>query len=220
MQAGQLISDAIPALQHTDTVQKALERMHEFRISHLPVVSDQQFLGLLSEEDLIGVKNIFSTIAENNLNLMSTFVYNNAHILEVTKIIAQQKISALPVLNLHKGYDGVIVKSNLIQTIASEMSLDTSGAILVLNISTRDLSMSQIAQIVESNHAQLIASYVTSFPNSTRLEVTIKVNVSDVKDLKSDFERYEYEIKAIYNQSDTDQHMLDRYNALMNYLSV
>ena len=44
MFAHELISDSIPALRTSDTVQKVHERMAEFRVNHLPIVNDKQFL--------------------------------------------------------------------------------------------------------------------------------------------------------------------------------
>jgi len=50
----QLIDNTIPQLQIHDTLAKALQLMNDFKLTHLPVVSNEKFLGLISEEDLLG----------------------------------------------------------------------------------------------------------------------------------------------------------------------
>jgi acetoin utilization protein AcuB len=57
MLAVELIADAIPPVHTSDSIQKAIDRMVEFRIRHLPIVNEDQFLGLLSENDFAGESN-------------------------------------------------------------------------------------------------------------------------------------------------------------------
>ncbi|MGV3508327.1 MAG: CBS domain-containing protein [Sphingobacteriaceae bacterium] len=49
MIAQQLLSDTIPALKTSDSIQKVLDRMAEFRVSHLPIVNHNQLLGIVSD---------------------------------------------------------------------------------------------------------------------------------------------------------------------------
>ena len=49
----ELINTNIPRLQLQDSVSKALQLMNDFRLTHLPVVADNKYLGLVSEEDLL-----------------------------------------------------------------------------------------------------------------------------------------------------------------------
>jgi acetoin utilization protein AcuB len=53
MIAVDLIADAIPPVHTSDTIQKVLDRMVEFRVRHLPIVNEEQFLGLVAEDDLV-----------------------------------------------------------------------------------------------------------------------------------------------------------------------
>jgi acetoin utilization protein AcuB len=52
-----LINNNIPRLQLQDSVGKALQLINDFRISHLPVVSEETFLGLISEDDLLDAED-------------------------------------------------------------------------------------------------------------------------------------------------------------------
>ena len=61
MYAAELISDAIPPVHTSDTIQKVLDRMVEFRVRHLPIVNEEQFLGLIAESDMIA-RNGYSNI--------------------------------------------------------------------------------------------------------------------------------------------------------------
>jgi len=83
-----------------------------------------------------------------------------------------------------------------------------------------DYSMSQIAQIVESNDAHIISSYIMSSPDSTNLEITLKINKIELDRIIRTFERYDYIIKASFQKSNYSDDMQFRYDALMNYLNL
>ncbi|MCY1558559.1 hypothetical protein D9M68_955060 [compost metagenome] len=77
-----------------------------------------------------------------------------------------------------------------------------------------------MAQIVEADNAQILSSYIRSFPDSTLLEVTLKINRTELSGIIASFERYGYEIKAIYNHNSHDDGTADRFDSFMNYLNV
>ncbi|HVS93616.1 MAG TPA: CBS domain-containing protein, partial [Mucilaginibacter sp.] len=53
MLAIELISDSIPPVHTSDSIQKVVDRMIEFRVRHLPIVNEEQFLGIISDDDLV-----------------------------------------------------------------------------------------------------------------------------------------------------------------------
>lgn len=220
MLAAELTSNSIPALKTSDTVLKSLERMADFKLSHFPIVSEGQFLGLIAEEDLIEIKDGEQHIGTLPLSLMNAFVYEDAHIYEVIRLFDQLKLSVVPVLDYQKNYLGLIAVNNIIGYIADVYSVKEYGGIIVLEISNRNNSLAHMAQIVEADNAQILSSYVQSFPDSTKLEITLKINKTELSGLVASFERYNYVVKAIFNGTASDDGTEDRYNSFMNYLNV
>jgi hypothetical protein len=99
--------------------------------------------------------------------------------------------------------------------------MDQPGGIIVLELIERDYSLSQIAQIVESNNVKVLSMYITSPPESTRLEVTIKVNTGDLVSVIKTFERYKYDIKTwVSNDDSMDSFYSERFDHLMKYLNI
>ncbi len=90
----------------------------------------------------------------------------------------------------------------------------------MLEIVNKNNSLAHMAQIVESDNAQILSSYVRTFPDSTRMEVTLKVNKVDISAIIATFARYEYDVKATFNHIDDNQGSKDRYDSLMNYLNL
>jgi len=220
MFAEEIISNAILPLRTDDSVQKALDRMNEFKLKHLPVVNDGAYLGLVAEDDLINIRDHKVDLAHAGVNLLTVFALNDAHTYDVIRLLSQLKLTAVPVLDQQKNYKGLISLSTLINAVAQQYAVNEPGGIIVLEIGNRDNSLAHIAQIVEADNAQILSSYVNSFEDSTRLEVTIKVNKTEITGLVASFERYDYQVKEVYNNTQVDNGTQERYDSFMNYLNV
>lgn len=220
MFAAEIISDAIPSLRTDDTVQKALDRMHDFKLKHLPVVNEVTLLGLVAEDDLLNIADHNTLLSDNTVNLLNVFVLDNVHAYDVLRLFNQLKLTAVPVLDQHKNYAGLIPASSMVNAMAEQYAVTEPGGIIVLEIGNRDNSLAHIAQIVEADNAQVLSSYVNSFEDSTRLEVTLKVNKTEITSLVAAFERYDYLVKEVYNNTQIDDGSQERYDSFMNYLNV
>ncbi|WP_214228525.1 CBS domain-containing protein [Pedobacter sp. B4-66] len=220
MFASELISNSIPPLKTSDTVQKSLERMAEFKLYHLPIVNETQFLGLVSEDDLIEVRDVEQAIGSLSLSILNPFVFEDVHVYDIIRLFNQLHLSVVPVLDYKKNYLGLISINNLLEYTSNIFAVKEYGGIIVLEISNRNNSLSHMAQIVEADNAQILSSYVQSFPDSTRLEVTLKINKTELSGIIASFERYDYQVKAVFNSTISDNGTEDRFNSFMNYLNV
>jgi len=220
MIAREILSQSIPPVRTSDSIQKVLDRMAEFRVSHLPIVNDKQFLGLLSEDDLIEVRDYTTPVGSLSLSLYNTCIRDDQHIYEVIRMFYQHKLTLVPVMDKKNDYQGVISINSMVEYMATLTAVKEPGGIIVLEISNRDNSLSHIAQIVESDNAQVLSSYVRSFADSTRLEVTLKVNKTDISGIVAAFTRYDYEVTATFNNTKSDNQTKDRFDQFMNYLDI
>lgn len=220
MFASELISNSIPPLKTSDSVQKSLERMAEFKLYHLPIVNETQFLGLLAEEDLVEVRDTEQAVGSLSLPLLNPYVYEDAHVYDVIRLFNQLSLSIVPVLDYKKNYLGLVSINSILSYTSDIFAVKEYGGIVVLEISNRNNALSHMAQIVEADNAQILSSYVQSFPDSTKLEVTLKINKTELSGIVSSFERYNYQVKAVFNTTGSDNGTEDRYNSFMNYLNV
>jgi acetoin utilization protein AcuB len=221
MVAKDLISEVIPSLKTSDLGQTALNWMEIFRVSHLPIVNNQDFLGLISDADIYDMNQPEEPIGNHALKLFKPFVDGEQHIFEVIGLASRLKLSVIPVLDSKNHFMGVITTSDLIRHLAGISSMDQPGGIIVLELIERDYSLTQIAQIVESNNVKVLSMYITSPPESTKLEVTLKVNTGDLVSVIRTFERYNYEVKTWVTTNDSmDSFYSERFDLLMKYLNI
>jgi acetoin utilization protein AcuB len=220
MLAGELIADVVPPVHTSDSIQKVIDRMYEFRVKHLPIVNEEQFLGLIAENDLIKETDYSTSIGALRLSLVNPYVLEDQHIYDVVRLFHEQELTIVPVLDAKNNYLGLISINSVAEYFATFAAVEQPGGIIVLEIFNKNNSLAHMSQIVESDNAQILSSYVRSFPDSTKMEVTLKVNKQDISAIIASFLRYDYEIKATFNHSQENDNSRERYNSFMNYLNL
>ena len=221
MLAKELISEIVPSLKTSDTGQKALNWMEVFRVSHLPIVNNREFLGLISDTDIYDLNMAEEAIGNHKLSLFSPYVYEDQHIYEVIELISRLKLTVVPVLDRENNYLGLITQNELITYFSKMTAVHQPGAIIVLELHQNDYSLSQIAQIFESNDAQILSLYVRPHEDSTRMEIVIKINRTEVQGILQTLDRYNYEVRASYMEEDDMSSLLEsHYEAFMKYLNM
>jgi predicted transcriptional regulator len=215
VQASELISSSVVSMHPDDNGEKALSLMDDLRVSHLPVVRNKFYLGLISENEILEWKSTDELIEAHLPNLMVPFVLGSQHLFDIIEILEVNSLTVVPVLDKNKKYLGAISNRKLLYTIAKSSAVQSIGGVFVLEINQNDYSMSEIARIIEESNAKILSSYITSVPNSTKMELTIKVNKTEIDGIISDFERFEYKIMAYYQESGSQEDMMKRYESLM-----
>jgi len=220
MLAIELIANAIPPVHTSDSIQKVFDRMAEFRVAHLPIVNEEQFLGLVSEDDLIEEPDYNSPIGAIALSLVNPYVLEEQHIYDVIRLFYERQLTVVPVLNIKKDYLGLISINSMNEYFAKLTSVSEPGGIIVLEVDNKNNSLAHMSQVVESDNAQVLSSYTRTFPDSTRMEVTLKVNKQDISNILATFQRYNYDVKATFNFTDHNDNSMDRFDSFMNYLNL
>ncbi|MEI6456182.1 MAG: CBS domain-containing protein [bacterium] len=221
MIAKHLITGSITPLKTSDTGAFALTQMEEYHLMHLPIVNEVDFLGVLSESEVLAINELDQPIGSYRLSQNRAYVTEGQHIFEVIRTFAALKLTMLPVLDEKGYYLGMITMGSLCQHLAEMTSIINPGGIIVLEINNNDYNLSEIARIVESNDAKVLSLYITSHPDSTKMDVALKINRIDIGPVLQTFFRYNYIVRASWSNEDAyNDDLRDRFDSLMNYLNV
>jgi len=219
MQADALISSSISSIHPVEDGNRALEMMDQFRIHHLAIVKKNFYLGVVSDKEIMNWDSEYDAIEEHLNNLAAPHVKYNQHLFDIIEVVERNNLSVVPVLDENNHYLGVITSRKLIYSIAKSATIQSPGGVIVLEMHNNDYSLTEIANIVESNNTKILSSYIISKPNTTKIEVTIKLNKQDVGAIIRDFERREYNVSASYKDEEDDADFLERYESLMRFLN-
>ena len=219
MQANTLISSSIKSIHPVEDGNKALEMMDQFRIHHLAIVKNNFYLGVISDKEIMSWNSEDDSIEEHLNNLAAPYVKYNQHLFDIIEVLEKNNLSIVPVLDEKNHYLGVITSRKLLYSIAKSATIQSPGGVIVLEMPDHDYSLTEIASIVESNNTKILSSYIISKPNSTNIEVTIKLNKQEVTAIIKDFERHEYKVSGSYKDEEADGDYLERYESLMRFLN-
>ena len=220
MIAAELIVDLLPPLKPTDTCAKAIRWMNEFKLSHLPVVDGHQLVGIISEEELYDLNDEEETLRNADCNFIDVFATADQHIFEVMSLMSENNLSVIPIFDSDENYLGASTLPHIMALTTNTTSVKEPGGVIVLEVNQNDYSLAQIAQIVESNNARILSSFITSSPDSMKMEITIKVNKQDLTRILATFDRYEYVVVESYQESDGVDDIKNRYDHLMKFLDL
>ncbi len=220
MTASDIKTNIVPCLEPSDSFLKALQIMEEYRVVQVPVVSGSRYLGLVMEDDALAIEDLEDPISAHENALHRIFVLMNQHVFDIIKLIAEFRLSLVAVTDEHEHYLGCITTESLIHQVAQFSSVRDPGSIIVLDLNQNDYSMSEVARIVEGNDAKILSSFVTSHSDSTRIELTLKINRSDLSGIIQTFNRFNYTVSASYHESKMDELLHSRYEELMKYLNM
>ena len=193
--------------------------MDEFKVSHLPVVDGSEYLGLISEDNILdGEKG--DTVQASKEVFNSTFILESEHIYNVIRKLSATDLSVIAVVDASGSYLGCITLFELVTKFEELAVVNQSGGILVLNLNKADYSLAQVAHVVESNNAKILSSYVFEQPETGKLELTLKVNQEEVGSIIQSLNRYDYEVIAYFQESAHLEDLKDRYDELMRFINI
>lgn len=222
MLAEELINPATPVLRPYDSVGQAVDLMDEYGIRQLALVEDEVYKGLLSEDTLLSFPDDEKLLSE--LNLPPNPVHANLfqHIFEVMGIANQYRLDSVPVLDEDNLYAGTIVVTDMMAKFAGLLGSQETGAVVVLKMSNRDYSMTDISRLVESNNTKIISSYFSGaeYGAVDHATLTLKLNRTEVSAVIATFERFGYTVENVYANEPLESPDRHRLDLLLRYLET
>ena len=220
MKAIELIQNDIPPVRINETIEKALNWMDEFKLNHIPVVNETEYVGLLSDDMVYDYNHLKDPISNINFLGKQQSVLENAHFFQVMSLISSYKLSVVPVCDEQRNYKGSISTKKLINVFSKQSGFNSSGAVITLLVNDFDYQLSQIAQIIESNDAKILSLYSENLESNNQLKLTIKISDGKLGAVLQTFSRYDYTIQDVFSDDEINNQSKQRYDHLMKYLNV
>lgn len=221
MLVADLLTDEVPPLKYTDTIDHALHWMEEFKVTHLTVLKGRELLGIVSESDLLDSNcDSKEELGKAKLHFSRPILHSNQHAYDALKLMSAMNLSLLPVINEQDQFEGCITQKSVLEKMAFLAAVTEPGGIIELEMNRVDYSLTQIAGIVEGNDAKVLSLYINSSPDTTKIEVTLKVNKEELSGILQTFNRYNYTVKASFHQAQYENDLKNRFDEFMRYLDL
>ena len=215
-----LLTQTLPHLKLHDKVFHALQLMNDYHVTHLPIVDNEKYIGLLSEEILLHAEDDNAELVELQPAILNISVRDNEHLLSVIQDTVENDLSIMPVVNEDNELLGCITKDDLLKNASEFMSLNEPGGIIVLELDPKQYSFNELSRLIESNDAQITQLNTSTDSDTGLLTATIKINKADVADVVASLQRHEYNVKYYFGEELYENEVRSNYENLMNYLKI
>lgn len=215
-----LINNNIPRLQLQDAVGKALQLINDFRVTHLPVVAEDTFLGLISEDDLLDADDEKIHVEALQQHFIPSSVKGSVHFLNAVNYCNQFETSIVPVTSTDNELLGLITVTDLLKTLGNFSGANEIGGIIVLEMERPHFAISEISRIVESNDATILHLNSTTNDSTGMLTVTLHLNKKEIAAIVASFERYDYTVLFQFGDEAFENEIDTNYRHLMSYLNI
>lgn len=219
MLASQLIHTGFPAINLFDRVALALQLMEDYDVLHLPVLSEEKFIGLVTKDDLFDADEDV-LVASLEHSLIKVAAKTEEHFLVAVKQAAEHQLSLVPVINEQSELAGVIPAKDLLHHLSHFLGNDEKGGLIVLETDKRHFSFGEISRLVETNDAYITQLNTYTEADTGLVVVTIKINKIEVSDIVATFQRYEYIVRYYFGEEQYANELKENYNHLIAYLNI
>ena len=221
MIAKDLINQLIPPLKPTDKALRAIDWMDEFRVNQLPVVNNDKYLGMIDEDVVFSSANPDLPIKDLELKHKDVFIDGQRHLFEVIKLAIDHDLDLVPVIDIDQNFQGVVTVNDTARAFSQLASAEYPGAILVLSMSEKDYSLTEISRLAESEDTKILSSFVYTDPHdASKLKLTLKFNKQDIGRLIATYERFEYKVISQFQETESIGYEKERLNILFKYLEL
>lgn len=212
------INNKIKPLNTTESVADAQDLFAEYPFSHFPVLENGVYIGCAGSED-IDLMEIEKTMNDMRYTFDRFFVRDTTIWLDVLEVFAKNETNIMPVLDSENKYLGYYEITDIIQFFHQTPFLKEDGGILVVEKGVADYTMSEVAQIVESNNGRLLGSFISE-ANLEKVQITLKISLGGLSEIIQTFRRYNYEIISEHQEDAYLNTLKDRSDYLDKYLNI
>jgi len=192
-----------------------------FRITQLPIVDDNAYKGIITEDMLYEINNPDATIAAIEPFYEDVFVGEDQHFYDVMRLATDHNLRIIAVVDTTNLFVGVITVRDTLAAFARTFANQSAGAIIVMSMNYRDYSLSHISRLIEENNTKILSSYVDTDPYDTNLiKLTLKLDKTELTPILATLERFEYRVIAKFQENPDADIQKERLDMFFRYFDI
>ncbi|TXK73259.1 CBS domain-containing protein [Mesonia sp. HuA40] len=219
MKLSQYIINDIDLQPISQTVGAFKAIFKEFTYTHLPVAENDVYIGLIAENDLRCFDET-KTLTEYRYAIENVHADVNENWLEVLAHFGKLETNLLPLINPEdQKYLGYIELIDLLGIFSSTPFLQQEGALVVIEKSARDYTLSEVTQIAEQANQTVLGLFISE-TDLNKVQITLKIGSQSITEVLAAFRRYDYQIVSLHQEDRHTQTIKERSNYLKKYLDI
>jgi CBS domain-containing protein len=210
------ISKDFPCFNLTDSIEAAREQLEDFGYTHVFIKKSNHFYGAIAIDFLYEEEGTLKNL-EHQIERFAILEDNN--IMDSIRLFHTFNTNVVPVINKNEKYLGYISCDDIFQDLSKYPLFSEMGAILTIETPARKYSMTEIANIIESNNSKFYGGFI-SFMSDEVIHVTIKISNENLASIDATFDRYDYRIVEKYYSDEKSDLYKDRFGFFQKFIEI
>jgi CBS domain-containing protein len=213
-----LLSPAL-ALSTADTVKDALLRMEEERMISVPVVdAEGKLVAIVSEVAMLEQPDERALLGSLGLYGAPLSAEPETHVFDAAHLMREHDLGMLPVAEADGTYAGLVVRRDVFGQLAHMLATEEDGAIVVAEVGQHDVSLAQMAHLVEGSGVRILSIATEDDPATGRVRITLKLNVTDTSRVRHLLAHHGIGVVGVFDEAEPD--LEARAAEFLRYLNV
>ncbi len=211
------IDSSLFPLKSSDKVDFAIETLLVLGVSALPVVDDGRILGFVDSSSLekATTKGGIKSFIKLNIGWIVNGQYPYD---EALKRFSEFNAGCLAIIDSDNVFKGIVSQKSVINYLAQSYTLNAEGSVICIEMIARNYSLNELNRIIENEDAKILGITIFNIPDSSHIQVNIKLNTTFTDRIILSLQRFGYEItNTFYNNHDVSDYE-ERYQSLLKYL--
>ncbi|EJL70897.1 CBS domain-containing protein [Chryseobacterium populi] len=210
------ISKDFPCFSLTDSIESARSTLEDFGYTHIFIKKSHHFYGAIAKDFLDEQEG---TLKDLEHQIERFAILEDHNIMDSIRLFYTFNANVIPVINKNEKYVGYIGYEDIFQVLSRYPLFSESGAILTIETPVRKYSMTEIANIIESNNSKFYGGFI-SFMSDEAIQVTIKISNENLASIDSTFDRYDYRIVEKYYSDEKSDLFKDRFGFFQKFIEI
>ncbi len=213
------ISNDYNALDLHSSVETVKRFFADLPFTHFPVLDSGKLVGMLAMADISRFNNGEDSLNElqNFLQFYKTDIPDSC--IELLHLFAQYDTDILPITNDKNEYLGYFELDEILGLFYNSPFFKQASTTLVIRKETSKYTMSEIAQIIESNNIGLLGMYISSI-NENQTQITLRIDTEEANEVIQSLRRYEYEVVSQKEDDLLMEQLKNRSEYLQKYINI
>ena len=130
----------------------------------------------------------------------------------------EHDLASLPVATEDGMYVGVVARRDVFGQLAHMLATEEDGAIVVAEVGRHDVSLAQVAHLVEGSGVRILSISTEDDPNTGHVRITLKLNVTDTARVRHLLSHHGIGVVGVFDEADAD--LEARAAEFIRYLEV
>jgi acetoin utilization protein AcuB len=198
-------------IKRDDSFQTALNLLRQGGVRHLPVVEGKELVGMVTDRDLrqaspspatslsiYEIKYLLDKVLVEDIMVKDLITVSPTATIEfAAKLLYENKIGALPIVNEKGELLGIITETDILETFVEATGLGAPSSRIEVEMEDKPGALAKVAQLIKKHHLNIISVMTIPAPTKGKRIVVFRLATTDPSAVRKEIEGAGYAVLSV-----------------------